>query len=395
VSAPRVRVLKFLNAFGIGGTERHVVSLCRTLDRGRFDVRLACFARWGGFLKEAEEGRFPISEYRIGGLAGGRAIGQRLRLAAHLRRAGVEIVHTYNFHTNVFAIPAARLAGTPVVVSSIRDTGVYLTPLKQRAQRLACRLADVVLVNADAVREWLTADGFVAERIAVIRNGVDLSRFGPRGDGESLRGEFGVPADAPLVAVLSRLHRMKGLEYFLEAAAALQARHPAVRFLVVGGECGGTAGGGTRIPNGYGDDLQRRARRLGLEGRVLFTGFRIDVPALLAQVAVSVLPSLSEGLSNSLLESMAAGVPVVATRVGGNPEVVEDGVTGVLVPPRDAAALARAIGGLIENRERARAMGLAGRRRAAERFSLERMARDTERLYLGLLERARTRKEKA
>ena len=130
--------------------------------------------------------------------------------------------------------------------------------------------------------------------------------------------------------------------------------------------------------------------RLGIGGRVVFTGFRLDVPELLSEVAISVLPSLSEALPNVVLESMAAGVPVVATRVGGNPEVVEEGVTGLLVPPQDPAALAKAICRLLENPELASRYGRAGKQRIAEQFSLERMVRQTETLYLDLIRKARS-----
>ncbi len=140
----------------------------------------------------------------------------------------------------------------------------------------------------------------------------------------------------------------------------------------------------------YKSELEGYALRLGLGGRVVFTGFRLDIPELLSEVAVSVLPCVSsEGLSNTLLESMAAGVPVVATRVGGNPEVVEEGVTGLLVPPRDPQALASGICRLLENPELGSRFGRAGRQRVTQHFSLERMVRETETLYLQLIRKAR------
>ena len=195
-----------------------------------------------------------------------------------------------------------------------------------------------------------------------------------------------MPPRAAIVAVVSRLHELKGLDDFLEAAAALAARHPEVRYLIVGDRL--AVKDGTVVKeDAYRASLEGLARRLGIADRVVFTGFRLDIPQILQEVAVSVLPSLSEGLSNFLLESMAAGVPVVATRVGGSPEAVGDGETGLLVPTRNAAALARAIDALLTDRDLARRMGQAGRRRMEERFSLEAMARATERLYSSLLGR--------
>ncbi|MBI4458504.1 MAG: glycosyltransferase [Acidobacteria bacterium] len=195
-----------------------------------------------------------------------------------------------------------------------------------------------------------------------------------------MRQELRLPPDAPLVAMLSRLNGLKGGEYFVRAAALLAWRFPQARFLIVGDVgCGDSF---------YKAALERQVIRLGLGGRVLFTGFRLDIPRLLSEVSVSVLPSLSEGLSNVLLESMAAGVPVVASRVGGNPEVVQDGASGLLVPPSDAEALAGAIRTLLEDPELARRYGQAGKERIAQHFTLTRMVRETEEHYLQLLERS-------
>lgn len=381
-----IKLLKFVANFGIGGTEQHVVSLGRALDSSRFELHFACLRRWGHFLKEIETCQIPLTEYKISSLYSPQAFRQQLRFASYLRQNRMRIVHSYNFYPNVFAIPAARLAGVPVIVASIRDTGVYLTPRQRRAQKFICRLADRILVNAEAVRQWLIAEGYQPKKIAVIRNGIDLFRFAKKDRNGNLRQEFGLPAHAPLVAVLSRLTRLKGFEDFLEAAAIVAAHFQEARFLVMGDHF--IVRDGAIVEDiAYRRELQSYAARLGIGGRVIFTGYRLDVPEVLSEVAVSVLPSLSEGLSNAVLESMAAGVPVVATRVGGSPEVIEEGITGLLVPPRNPAALARAICRLLENPELASTFGQAGRQRVAECFSLERMVRETECFYLNLLKK--------
>src|SRR2546428_727375 len=217
---------------------------------------------------------------------------QQLRFARHLRRRRIQIMDRYNFYPNVFAIPAARLARTPVVLASIRDTGAQLTPRQRRVQRLACRLADHILVNAEAVRQWLTAEGYDPTRISVIRNGLDLSRFTPGAHDTPLRRELGVPDRAPLVAMLSRLSRLKGVEDFLDAAATVAQRFGEAHFLVIGDNID---------PDGsrYRSELESRAARLGLQKRVIFTGFRPDGPRRLSAVSVPGLPPLSEGLSNT------------------------------------------------------------------------------------------------
>jgi glycosyltransferase involved in cell wall biosynthesis len=384
----RIRLLKFTTVFAIGGTERHVMNFVANLDTARFDLKLACLKRVGEFLPDIEARRIPLSEYRIERLYGPRTFAQQWRFARDLRRSRTQIVHTYGFYPNVFGVAAARAAGVPAIIASIRDTGVYLSPLQKRAQQLACRLADVVLVNAQAIKQSLIADGLAPDRIHVIRNGISPSAFVERTHDMRLRDELGIPADAPIVGMLSRLNQLKGVDDFLDAAAKVASHIPSVRFLLIGD--GEIMRNGRSDKNGsYSDTLQERARQLGIADRLVLTGFRLDVPRLLAQCAVSVLPSHSEGLSNTLLESMAASVPVVATDVGGNPEVVEEGRTGFLVSVRNADALADRICRLLHDRGLAARLGASGRRRAAEHFSIDRMLRDTERVYEHLLRRPR------
>jgi len=186
----------------------------------------------------------------------------------------------------------------------------------------------------------------------------------------------------PVVGVVSRLTRLKGLEAFLEAAAIVATRFPAARFLVVGET--------SPDDRAYRTELTTLARQLGVLDRVVFTGLRTDARELLAGLTVSVMPSLNEGLSNVLLESMAAGVPVVATRVGGTPEAIEDGVNGLLVPPGDANALANSICHVLAHPLLAARLGHAARQSATARFSTEQMVRATEQLYESLLERRAT-----
>jgi L-malate glycosyltransferase len=377
----RVRLLKVVPTLMCGGTEHQFMALGRSLDPGRFALEFACLRRSGGFAAEIEACGIPLREYRINSFVSLNAFAQQARLVRDVRRSGIQIVHAYSFYGNVFAIPPARVAMTPVVIASVRDCGVYLTPAQQHVQRHVCRLADCVLVNADAVAHWLTGQGFDPSKIVVIRNGVDLRRFERPPDAGRLRRELGVPSTSPIVAVASRLHPLKGIHHFLEAAAIVGRRFPDVRFLVIG-----EAAPGDRA---YLDILTRLAERLGIGDRVVFTGLRADVPDLLACASVSVMPSLNEALSNVLLESMAAGTAVVATRVGGTPEAVEDGVNGVLVPSGDSPALARGIARLLSDREFASRVGQCGRQFVRQHFSMDTMVCATEHLYHSLLERRR------
>jgi L-malate glycosyltransferase len=375
-----IRLLEFVTDFRIGGTERQVVNLVTGLDPASFDLNVACFRKLGQFMDEVVERNIPLTAYPIRSLLDPATALQQLRLARDLRRRRIDLMRSYGFYPNVFALPAAWLAGVPARIASIRDTGDHLTPRQRRLQRLVCRLAHRVVVNAEAVRRRLVEEGYDASRISVIPNGITVERFGVGPPARGLRAELGLPEGAPLVLVLSRLNELKGIEYFLAAAAQLAGRFPAARFLVVGD-------GAPRVgaPRAYRDALEQQAQELGLQGRVVFTGSRSDVPELLSQVAVSVLPSLTEGLSNVVLESMAAGVAVVATAVGGTPELITHGVNGLLVPPRSAPALAEAIGRLLADPVLAARLGAEARRRAWRDFSLQASVRSTSRLYQGLM----------
>jgi glycosyltransferase involved in cell wall biosynthesis len=376
MQSEKLTVLQFLTVFGIGGTERQVLNLIQGLDTTRFGIEVACLNRWGPMLPEMEATGVPITEYKTTSLYNHVAVLNQMKFLRHLRKRKFEIVHTYGFYSNVFALPAARLAGAAAVVASIRDTGEHQTPMQKRIEKLFCRMADCIVTNAEAVRKRLTDEGYNAEKIVVIHNGIEMSRYARRPAELALHRELGVPSSTPLVAVFARLNELKGIEYFLQAVAGLVGHFKNVRFLIVGDGASRPA-------------LEKHVARLGLQEHVIFLGFRLDVPALLSEIAVSVLPTLSEGFSNSLLEAMAASVPVVATRVGGNPEVVEDGVTGLLVPPRDPDALGQAIGHFLEHPALGIKFGLAGRERVNKRFALRQMTQATEHLYERLTKRSR------
>jgi glycosyltransferase involved in cell wall biosynthesis len=381
---PATRLMKFVAAFGAGGTERQFVNLGLALDPSRFAISFGCLHRSGRFLEDLEARGVPILDYNVCTFKRPQAIGAQLRLARDVRRFGIKIVHTYNFYANVFAIPAARFAGARVV-ASIRDMGPYLSPNQRRLQRWVCGLADRIAVNANAIRDWLIGDGYDRHRIVVIPNGIDTERF-CHVDEETgtLHRELNIPQDAPIIGVISRVVPLKGLEIFLRAAAVVASRFPEARFLIVGES---TATRNRRIESDttYPEELARLAAQLGVQDRIILAGFRSDVERILPELAVSVQPSLSEGLSNALLESMASGVPVVATRVGDAAEAVRDGDNGLLVPAGDVDSLAQAICRLLDAPVLATRLGSSARQTVVERFSTGRMLDATSRLYESLL----------
>jgi glycosyltransferase involved in cell wall biosynthesis len=377
------KLLKFINIFAIGGTENQFLLTASSIDPARFELHVACLQRRGALLERVESLRCPLVEYPITSLYKWSTLRQQIKLARYLRWNGIGIVHTYNFYPNVFGIPAARLAGVPHIVASIRDTGAYLNPLQAKAQKIACMMADSIVANADAVRSWLVSQGHSPKKIRVIRNGVDFSRFAARLRVPRLHREFGLPDRVPLIAVVARLSRVKGIDDFVRAASGVASQFPEARFVVFGD----TSHSGDPWETAYADELRQLAASLGIADRLFFAGYRTDVAELLPEITLSVLPSHTEGLPNAILESMAAGVPVVATNVGGVPELIEDGVCGLLVPPHDPRALSSAICRLLTDPVLANGLAAAAKRSVRERFSVERMVRETEELYASLTRR--------
>ncbi|HEX3204058.1 MAG TPA: GT4 family glycosyltransferase PelF [Nitrospiraceae bacterium] len=379
ITVEPIRLLKFLAYLAIGGSERQVFNIRQGLDRSRFDLHLGCFGRFDEQIPVDLTGT-PLEVYKIGKLYGPRAMKECFRLRSYLRRHRIDVVHAYNFYANVFAVPAARLARVPVVLASIRDTGEIWTENQRAVNRMACRLADRVVVNAETIKRGLVEDGYRPEQIVVVHNGIICPPLKETDDDRILHRERGLSPDDVLIGVVCRIARVKGLEYLLDAARDVIARVPRARFVIIGDNS---------FNPEYREELKRQTARLGMQDRVIFTGFRLDVQKILSSLAVSVLPSLKEGLSNALLESMAAGLPVVATDVGGNPEVVIDGETGLLVPAKNPSALAEAICRVLLTPGLRQSFGQAGRRRVLDHFSNERMIRTVERLYVDLLEASR------
>lgn len=382
-AAAPVRLLKILPTLLCGGTENQAIALARSLHRQGFELEVVCLRRFGQFIEELNEHGIPLSEYRIPGFYSLSALVQKAKFARHIAKRKIDVVHSYSFYGNVFGILPAKLAGTPVVIASIRDRGAYLTTMQKRVQRFVCRFADCVLVNAEAVKEWLVAEGYNASKIVVIPNGVELSRFDAPMSSAEIRRDLNIPVDVPVVMVVSRLTPRKGLEEFLKAAEVLEPRFPDARYVIVGYA--------NPAERDYEYTLKALVDRLGLTSRVVFTGLRKDVPALLGAASVSVMPSLNEALSNVLLESMAAAAPTVATRVGGTPEAIIHETTGLLVEPGDPQQLADGVARLLSDADLAKRLGRAAREAVEARYSVEKMVHATQQLYLDLLARKQRR----
>ena len=253
-----IRLLKIVPTLLCGGTENQAITLARSLHEQGFSLEVACLRRLGPFVKEINDRGIPLLEYPIPGFYSFTALVQKAKLARHLVRRRVDVMHSYSFYGNVFGILPAKLASTPVVIASIRDRGAYLTPMQKKVQRFVCRFADCVLVNAEAVKDWLESEGYEPSKIVVIPNGVEMDRFSDPPQPDRIRDEMRIPRGAPMVMVISRLTPQKGIEHFLEAAAILAPRFPDARFVVVGYA--------NPAEQDYESTLKAMADRLGISG---------------------------------------------------------------------------------------------------------------------------------
>jgi glycosyltransferase involved in cell wall biosynthesis len=377
-TGPRVRLLFVAGNFVTGGAERHLVEMWRRIDRSRFDVRIAVLKREGAFTPLVDALGLPVHDLEVGrriyDLTGLRGL---LRLVALVREFRPDVIHGYLFGPNLFAALAGRLCGVPVVCVAKRNVDAFETARQIGVQRLAHRLATHVTAVSREVAASSVALGVPAERVTVIENGVDVTRFDGATRRDALPGLEAVPAAVPLVGSVGCLAPRKDYGTLLAALAALGA-HREFRCAIAGD-------GPDRAA------LEARAAELGVADRVLFLGERSDVDRLLPAFDLFTLSSREEGIPNALLEAMAAARPCVATRVGGNAEVLDDGRTGWLVPAQDPAALAGALEAALADPAEAARRGAAARQAMIEERSIEAMVRRHEAFYLAALGPRRAR----
>jgi glycosyltransferase involved in cell wall biosynthesis len=354
----RIRVAHVAPGLDVGGLEKLLVEIARHIDRRQFSLHFVSLGSRGTLADDIEALGWPVSALELP-----QGVRPRIvwKLAHFIRSRKIDILHTHDDRPLIYGAPAARLAGVPCIHT--KHYGVLPTNTRRRTflTNLAARfVSDFVCVSGHSA-ESSQRGGVPAAKIRTIWNGIDLGRFpfsGPRADG-------------PIITV-ARLSEEKGLNTLVQAAALVVKQKPETRFEI--------AGQGPLFAS-----LQKLIADLQLGDHVNLLGEVRDVPALLERARLFVLPSRTEGISLTLLEAMSKGLPVVATRVGGNPEVVEADITGLLVPSQNPDDLASAILELLDDPTRARDMGEAGRRRALEQFDIRRMALQYEMLY-----RART-----
>jgi glycosyltransferase involved in cell wall biosynthesis len=365
---PRPRVLQLLATGGNGGAQESYTGLLLRLDRSKYDVRALSLSAGSAVQRVRALG---VSVDVIDEADDELAVRE---LAAWLRREEIDLVHAHMYRAEVIGTRAAVAAGVPVIFATVHSSRVR-SPEDVALLAQLTPMMDRLIVPSGAIAHKVRCEGRDGARFAVIPNGVDLSRFATPAPSSTVRADFGIPADAPLVGVVARLEAEKGHRFLLDAWPSVLAGTPEARLLIVGEGSEASA-------------LRAQAASLGIADSVVFTGRREDISALTAELSVAVLPSLREAQGISILEAMARRVPVVASAVGGIPEVITSGVDGLLVEPADPDALASSVSRLLGDASLRRRIGDAGYRTVAERFSIDAQVRRIESVYDEELARA-------
>ena len=365
---PTVRSIRpdlflMVNTLERGGTERQFVTLATALALGAFEVGVGCLVRRGEFLDKVPE----ILEFSPGGsLYRLRSLRSRIALARYLRRRRVAVAHAFDFYANLMLIPAARLARVPVVIGSHRQLGDLQTWKQFHAQNIAFGLCDRIVCNSQAAADRLRRTGVRSSKLVVIPNGLSEEAFA------AAAPALAVSPEVTRIGMIARMNdAAKNHRTFLRVAARLASKFEHLEFIL--------AGDGPLRP-----ELETFAAQVGLGGKVHFLGDRHDIPAVLASLDITMLPSSSESLSNVILESMAAGIPVIAADVGGNSELVRESETGLLVP-LNVDSFVRAAEHLLLNPEQRKEYGERAKVEASSRYRIAAISESYEQLYKSLV----------
>jgi glycosyltransferase involved in cell wall biosynthesis len=367
-----VRVCFVIDKLASAGTESQLLALIRRLDRRRVQPYLCLLRGESAASRALEPDDCPVLRLGVSSLLRPRTLLALRRFVGWLRDERIEVVQTYFPDSTYFGIPAAWLAGVPHRVRTRNNVGHWLTPVHRLLGRMLNGLTSVTVANCGAARlALLRSERPRPDSVIVLENGVDHDRF------------LAIPPLPELfsrprhIGAVANLRAVKGLDVLIGAATRLAPVHPDVTFTVAGeGEERTT--------------LERRIEEVGLSGRFTLPGATGDVPGFLGTLDVAVLPSRAEGMSNAVLEYMAAGRAIVASTVGATPELIEDGVHGLLVAPDDEVALASALDRLLGDPALACRLGEAARRRARQRYSREAMVRRFEDFFVHLARRRQT-----
>ncbi len=377
----RIKVLHVHTLPIISGSGINTFLTMKGLDRDRYQVDLTCAP--GGALidkvKEAGLGFYAIKHFKqpISPFHDYLALWELIHL---MRQKRYDIVHTHNSKAGFIGRLAAKISKVPIIIHTIHGFAFHEYEMPPRRilfillEKFAARYSDKLITVSEPLREWgLKLNIGKPSQYVTIYDGIEAEKFKINIDIDAKKKGLGISPKEKVIGVVAKLWEGKGHEAILEAAHEVIKEIPDVKFLFVG--------------EGYlRNKLEKQVRKMGLSDQVIFTGFRSDIPEITATFDIALLVSLFEGMGRVLLEAMISGKPVVATKVGGIVDVVKDGETGILVPPGDADALAKAIVTILKDEELAQRMGETGKRRIDERFIAKTMVKKITEVYEELIE---------
>lgn len=369
----RKRILLLTDIFGgAGGSERNISQLLAGIDKDKFEPYVACLTseKLSENVNDQGASAIDLNEGGIYTIAGFKNLVFLRRLVYEKH---ISLIVTYHESSDFYGLALSRLCNIPII-STRRDMGFKTEFHHRLAYKLVGGCFDAVITVSDAVKkEVVKRRWFPEERIRTIYNAIDTADYGNGHHGTALKKSLGIHPESPVVGMVANVREIKGHPYFVQAASIIHRTNHDAQFLMIGYDMKNSP---LTIAG-----LKRQGEEMGIFQNLHFLGGREDVADLISIFDVAVLTSLSEGFSNVILEYMASSKPVVATEVGGNPEIVVHGETGLLVPPADPAALASAILSILEDGEVALRFGRAGRKRIEERFGLGVMLRNYENLF--------------
>lgn len=369
----KFNILYLHNESIMGGAEISLLNLVKRLDKKLFEPHFVC-SKEGPFIDELRNIKIHPDFVQFPGIRWPnpvRICNTIRSLTDIIKKKQIDLIHSNQPRSNLFGAIAAKINNVPIVWHErCLERGRF------DSDNIFSFLPDKIICNSNAVRNRFTKGKRIDTKIKTIINGVDLSEFNPESNGSVIRKEFNIDDGELIVGTIGRIDPAKGYECFLESARIILQDFKNVRFLVVGGASNNPS---------LEKSLYEMSVGKGIDKKTIFTGFRRDIPQLLASMDVVVLPSGIDACSRVLFESMAMQKPLVATNAGGTPEVVQDGITGLLVKPKDPSGMAKCIMKLLHNTSLSEQYGNAGRKRVEEMFTIERNIKETENVYYDLL----------
>lgn len=387
----KIKVMHVVHSLGNGdGIAQVVFSLITNLSKERFDASVCCLVSGGILAEQMENAGIEVNILNGRSEVSLRAVFSNIsaiiKLAYLIRRKKIDILHAHEFFPATLGRVAAIIARVPVIFLTLHNIDYWKKWHHRLVDKILASFTDKIVTNSYAVKnDVCVKSGISEEKFVVVHNGIDLKKFSYTTSGNGLKRELGLKNGEYIIGTVGRWAKQKGYQYLIEASRIARSVRRDIRFVIVGGDA--------HPSESVKDELFKLNDNLNEGDRVIFTGSRTDIPALISIFDIFVFPSLWEGFGLAFVEAMAMGKPVIASEIGPVSEIVKHHQTGLLVPCGDAKAIANAVIELIENKEMAESMGRSGRKHVESFLSVEGMTKKYDELYQSLYTIKASRKD--